>query len=86
MAELAVKTLTSFGAEKWDTTAGERVLDLLRDLAEDRHELGCKWRRLEAQIDRLSGIGRSEAERSPHRGTLRTCPDRFCSEAAELLK
>ena len=48
-------------------------LDLLRDLAEDRHKLG-----LDMAEEGWTGYG--------HRGTLRTCSDRLCEQAAELLR
>jgi hypothetical protein len=51
----------------------DATFDLLRDLAEDRHKLG-----LDMAEEGWTGYG--------HAGTLRTCADRLCSEAAELLK
>lgn len=56
-----------------DYEAGQQVLDLLRDLAEDRHELG-----LDMAEEGWTGYG--------HTGTLRTCVDRLCEQAAQLLK
>lgn len=47
-------------------------MDLLRELAEDRHKLG-----LDLAEEGWTGYG--------HTGTLRTCPDRLCDQVATLL-
>lgn len=56
-----------------EVQCGNKALDLLRDIAKDRHDLG-----LAMLEEGWSGYG--------HAGTFCTCPDRLCQEAARLLR